>query len=92
MHRFRLHELQWFVAAFAGTEVDFRLGATAALALVRDCREETLYSRHLGQIDHDLHHLDAIPAFCEMLCGICMVQIQPRKHVLDHEGCTAPTW
>ena len=26
----------------------------------------------------------------EMLCRICIVQIQPRKHVLDHAGCTAP--
>ena len=21
-----------------------------------------------------------------------MVQVQPRKHALDHAGCTAPTW
>ena len=27
-----------------------------------------------------------------MLCRICVVQIQPRKHVLDLAGHTAPTW
>ena len=26
-----------------------------------------------------------------MLCRICIVQIQPRKRVLDHADCTAPT-
>ena len=26
-----------------------------------------------------------------MLCGICLVQIQPRKLVLDHAGYTVPT-
>ena len=27
----------------------------------------------------------------EMLCRICVVQIQPRKHALDRAGYTAPT-
>ena len=27
----------------------------------------------------------------DMLCRICVVQIQPRKHVPDHAGYTAPT-
>ena len=27
----------------------------------------------------------------EMLCRICVVQIQPRKHALDYAGYTAPT-
>ena len=27
----------------------------------------------------------------EMICRICIVHIQPRKHVLDHEGYAAPT-
>ena len=27
----------------------------------------------------------------EMLCRICTVQIQPKKHVLDHADHTAPT-
>ena len=27
----------------------------------------------------------------ELLCKICMVQIQPRKHVVDHADYTAPT-
>ena len=26
-----------------------------------------------------------------MLCKICIVKIQPRKHVLHHAGYTAPT-
>ena len=26
-----------------------------------------------------------------MLCGVCVVQTQPRKYVLDHAGCTAMT-
>ena len=45
----------------------------------------------VGQIDHldyrDLHLLGS-----EVLCRICTaVQIQPRKHVLDHADHTAPT-
>ena len=27
----------------------------------------------------------------EMLCRICTVHIQSRKHVIDHADCTAPT-
>ena len=27
-----------------------------------------------------------------MLCRICVAQIRPRKHVLDHAGYTAPAW
>ena len=48
---------------------------------------------HVGQtdqIDHDLDHLDLNCRY-EMLCRICVVQIQPRKHALDRAGYTAPT-
>ena len=42
---------------------------------------------HLGQNDYDLDHL--VPHLpCEMLCRICIVQIQARKHVLDRGGYT----
>lgn len=27
-----------------------------------------------------------------MLCSICILQAQPRQHVLDHADYTAPTW
>ena len=37
------------------------------------------------QIDHDLDRLGP-----EMLCKICLVQIKPRKHVVDHPDYTAP--
>ena len=40
--------------------------------------------------DHDLDRLDPNPP--EMLCRICIVQIHPRKHVLDHSDDMAPTW
>ena len=47
---------------------------------------------HIHQIDHDLDHLDHLYLTCRYeMCGICIVQIQPRKHVLDHAGYTAST-
>ena len=45
-------------------------------------------------IDHDLYIYRSpcsSPARCERLCSIFIVQIQPRKHALDHAGCTGPT-
>ena len=39
---------------------------------------------------YDLDHLDPNLPW-RRLCRICVVQIQPRKHVLDHAGYTAPT-
>ena len=41
---------------------------------------------YVGQTDHDLDHLQVIYILTcrhEMLCKICTVQIQPRKHVLQ---------
>ena len=50
---------------------------------------------HVGQtdqIDHDLlDHLYILTCRNEMLCRICIVQIQPRKYVLDHADYEAPT-
>ena len=37
----------------------------------------------MGQTDRDLDN--------DMLRRVCTVQIQPRKHLLDHAGYTAPT-
>ena len=53
---------------------------------------------HVGQIDHDLDRLNLNSQY-DILCRICIVQIQPRKHVLrtaavvvvDHADYSAPT-
>ena len=46
----------------------------------------------IDQIDHDpVDHLDPEPAVMSMLRSIRTIQIQPRKHALDHAGWTAPT-
>lgn len=52
---------------------------------------------HPGQVmiylctDH-LDHLQWVQTCrCEMLCRICIVQIRPRKHVLDHVDFTVST-
>ena len=43
------------------------------------------------QIDHDLDHLDFNLPLVRCCAGICkIVQIQPRKHILDNAGYTAP--
>ena len=44
------------------------------------------------QTDHDLDiYRQILTCRYEMLCGICVAQIQPRKHVLDDARHTAPT-
>ena len=46
-------------------------------------------TRRTDQIDHDLDHQDPnLQCRYAMLCRICIVQIQPRKHVLDHADYT----
>ena len=47
-------------------------------------------TRRTNQIDHDLDHLD-LTFRCEVLCRICIVQIQPRKHALGNADYMAPT-
>ena len=48
---------------------------------------------HVVQIDHDLCTVDRLDLNTRygMLCGICIVQIQPRKRALYHARCTTPT-
>ena len=41
--------------------------------------------------DSDLDHPEILTCRYEMLCRICLVQIQSRKHALDHADYTAPT-
>ena len=48
--------------------------------------------RMTDEIDHDLHIIYQILACrSEVLCRICMVQIQPGEDVLDYADCTATT-
>ena len=57
----------------------------------RSYRSYRSYTSYTDQIDHDLYHLQILPCRYEMLCRICTVHIQPRKHVLDHADYTVPT-
>ena len=42
-------------------------------------------------VSHDVDHVDPnLPGY-EPLCRICIVQAQPRKHVLHDAGFTTPT-
>ena len=41
------------------------------------------------QIDHDLQQI--LTYRYDIFCRICIVQIQPRKHALDHADCMGPT-
>ena len=47
-------------------------------------RHDKLGEQFMPQTDHDLDHLQIYILRCryEMLCRPCIVQIQPRKHVL----------
>ena len=40
---------------------------------------------------HDLDNLEILTCRYEMLCRICTVQVNPRKHAIDHADFTAPT-
>ena len=47
-------------------------------------------TRQKNQIDDHLDHL-IVPCRSEVLCRICIVQVQPRNPVLDGADYTAPT-
>ena len=47
-------------------------------------------TKRIDWTDHDLNNSDPnLPN--ERLCRVCIVQMQPRKHVLDYADHTAPT-
>ena len=47
---------------------------------------------NLDHIDHDLDQIDQIDYLDPImrLCRCCIIQIQPRKYVIDHADYTAP--
>ena len=58
------------------------------------CADTERKLAHVGNIYRDLDHLQIIyilTCHCEMLCRICIVQIQPMKHVLHFAHYMAPT-
>ena len=49
-----------------------------------------MFTRRTDQIDHALYHLDPSWPLQDVVQDLCIVQIQPRKYLLDHAGYSAP--
>ena len=47
----------------------------------------------MRRTDHDLcivYIISILTCRAEVLCWVCILQIQPRQHALEHAACVAP--